>query len=245
MNRGALVAAVATALLFVLGTQTAAAQTPPTLTGETLHGTTAPTVTVTCNPNGTSSGTFSVSGDATGPYPGTFTETGSFSFGPLGGVNVPPQGPAFTQFGEVTAFSAQFTITSGTTTITGAKTLGLFVLPGGGAAGLTYTFGSCSEATTPAGTTTVADVAANTTYDATISGPDGQFTDHGGAEVTVQGGTNPDVNGTVIGPSFQETFVLSEGLVPVTPPPPPPPICNQNDQGNQNQNGNGQGCKNP
>lgn len=67
----------------------------------------------------------------------------------------------------------------------------------------------------------------------------------GGAEVTVQGGTNPDVNGTVIGPSFQETFVLSAGLVPVTPPPPPPPLCNQDDQGNQNQGGNDQGCSNP
>lgn len=241
--RGKLVTAVAV-VAFLLAADAAAAQTPATLTGETLQGTSAPTVTVTCNPNGTSSGTFSVSGTAVGPYPGTFTETGSFSFGPLGGVNVPPQGPAFTQFGEVTAFDAHYTINSGTTTITGTKTLGLFVSPAG-AVGLTFTFGSCSEATTPAGSTTVVDVAANTTYDATINGPDGQFKDHGGAEVTVQGGTNPDVNGTVIGPSFQETFVLSAGLVPVTPPPPPPPLCDENNQGNQNQGGNNQGCSNP
>lgn len=243
MRRARLVAAI-TAAGCLVGAQAATAQTPPTLTGENLRGTSAPTVTVTCNPNGTSSGTFSVTGDATGPYPGTFTETGSFSFGPLGTVDVPPQGPAFTQFGEVTAFDARFTITSGTTTITGAKTLGLFISPAG-AVGLTFTFGSCSEATTPAGTSTVVDVAANTTYDATIDQPDGRFTDHGGSEVTLQGGTNPDVNGTVIGPSFQETFVLSAGLVPVTPPPPPPPVCDENDQGNQNQNGNDQGCRNP
>lgn len=242
MNRAGLVTAVIAAA-FLITAAPATAQTPPTLFAENLRGTTAPTVTVTCNPNGTSSGTFSVSGDATGPYPGTFTETGSFSFGPLGTVDFPPQGPAFTSFGEPTAVSAQFTITSGTTTITGTKTLGLFISPSGSVSG--PSFASCSEANTPAGSSTVVDLDANTTYDATIHSPDGSFTDHGGAELSLQGGTNPDVNGTVIGPSFQETFVLSAGLVPVTPPPPPPPLCDENDQGNQNQNGNHQGCSNP
>jgi len=223
------------ALLFAAPAPAPAQPLPSGLTGETLQATSGPTVTITCNPTGTSSGTFSVTGAAAGPYPGTFTETGSFSFGPLGGVNVPPQGPEFTAFGQLTAFNANFTITSGTTTITGTKVLGLFISPSGGAVGLTFTFGSCANVSLPAGSTTVVDLAANTTYQATINQPAGQFADSGGAEVTFQSGTNPTLDAILIAPSFQETFVLSGGVLP---------LCNENDPGNQNQNGNGQGCSN-
>ena len=206
---------------------------PSDLTGETLQATSAPTVTISCNPTGTSSGTFSVTGTAVGPYPGTFTESGSFSFGPLGGVNVPPQGPEFTSFGQMTTFNANFTITSGTTRITGTKVLGLFISPAGGAVGLTFTFGSCSDVNLPAGSTTVVDVAANTTYQATINEPAGQFADNGGAEVSFQSGTNPTLDAVLIGPSFQESFVLSGGVVA---------LCNEDSQNNQNQHN--QGCSN-
>jgi hypothetical protein len=54
---------------------------------------------------GVSTSTYTVSGTAAGPYSGTFPEDGSFGQ-------------------EPNRFSATFTITSGTTTITGSKTLG-------------------------------------------------------------------------------------------------------------------------
>ena len=60
----------------------AAAQAPPTLTGETLTGAPGQT-TVNCQGNLSAfTITWSVSGVATVPYPGTFTETGRHTSGP-------------------------------------------------------------------------------------------------------------------------------------------------------------------
>jgi hypothetical protein len=60
----------------------AAAQAPPTLSGETLTGDPGQT-TVSCQGNLSAfTITWSVSGVATGPYPGTFPETGRHTSGP-------------------------------------------------------------------------------------------------------------------------------------------------------------------
>src|SRR3954452_16037838 len=72
----------------------AAAFAASTLTGESLTGGSASGNSPACP-----TATYSVSGTATGPYPGTFQETGQIS----------------------SSFSANFTITSGSTTITGSK----------------------------------------------------------------------------------------------------------------------------
>ena len=85
------------ALVLALGVPSAAAATVPSLTGETLTGASAQG-----NERACLTPTFSVSGTATGPYSGTFTESGTWA--PL----------AF-------SFSTTFTVTSGTTTITGSK----------------------------------------------------------------------------------------------------------------------------
>jgi hypothetical protein len=121
----------------------AAASAASTLTGENLTGASA-----SGNSGACPTPTFSVSGTATGPYPGTFTESGSFTLG-----------PPF-------PFSATFTITSGTTTITGSKT---GRLNGGG---------SCSNSGGDA--TTVIP------YTATIHTPSGNFHDEGTSSVIVQ-----------------------------------------------------------
>src|SRR5947208_105288 len=75
----------------------ATASAASTLTGENLTGASFSGNSFTCP-----SPTYNVSGTATGPYLGTFTETGTWNQG-------------------TGAFSATFTITSGTTTITGSK----------------------------------------------------------------------------------------------------------------------------
>ena len=115
--------------------------TPSTLTGETLTGTVNEASDRGCG----GSGAFSASGAAAGPYPGTFTETGSVTFG------------------EDSQLTANFTVTSGSTTVTGTKTVtssgdsrgfcggqpeqfGLRIVGGSGAYKATIT--------TPAGTST-------------------------------------------------------------------------------------------
>lgn len=82
----------------------AAAQTTLTLTGETLVADPQSPLTVECGPT-TSHVTYDAFGTATGLYPGTFTEHGELTL----------------QAGEVLSFNADFTIESGTTTITGTK----------------------------------------------------------------------------------------------------------------------------
>ena len=77
----------------------ATASAASTLTGETLSGEGSGDSRLGCRV-----GEYSVSGTATGPYPGTFEESASWN--------------SFTG-----VFNATFTITSGTTTITGSKSL--------------------------------------------------------------------------------------------------------------------------
>jgi hypothetical protein len=136
---------------------------PPTLTGEQLTDA-APTVTATCNENGTSTVYFDASGAATGPYNGTFTETGSATIGPQ---SFDPTGTSFT--GPLTTFDAVFTITSGTTQITGTKTLAL--VNGSQAIGSCFTHDAVHAI----------DVIAldSVSYQAAIVTGDATFSDHG------------------------------------------------------------------
>jgi hypothetical protein len=134
-------------LVLALGLSSAAAATVSTLTGETLSGSSSQGNERAClNP------TFSVSGTATGPYPGTFTEAGTWA--PLS-----------------SSFSATFTITSGTTTITGSKTVSR------GTPGLSGTFDCGADPST-------FDVT-GVPYTATIHSPNGSFHDEGVSTVYI------------------------------------------------------------
>ena len=114
----------------------ATASAVSTLAGETLNGSSSQGNSPPCDIP-----TYRVDGTATGPYLGTFTETGSWSF------------IDFT-------LSATFTITSGTTTITGSKSGEL----GGGS--------SCGELGANANV-------GSAFYTATIHTPNGNFHDEG------------------------------------------------------------------
>jgi hypothetical protein len=129
---------VTVALVLAVGLLPATASAVSTLTGETLRGGGSGG-----NPPDCSTGSFSISGNATGPYPGPFTETGTWTLSPP-------------------IFSANFTITSGTTTITGSKSGSQFQI-------------SCGSRT---------DLNASVPYTATIHTPDGNFHDEGTATVS-------------------------------------------------------------
>jgi hypothetical protein len=107
LHRSGLAGLLFALVLLVVPATSLAATTPPT--GEVLNGdSTGPgpfSSAITCQGPTTGTLQFTISGMAVGPYPGTFTESGTVQI-----TN-----------GAVTAFSASFTITSGTTTITGTK----------------------------------------------------------------------------------------------------------------------------
>jgi hypothetical protein len=106
-----------------------AAPVPGGLSGETFHnefvteGIGGVPRAQDCHQDGTSTVHFTTSGTATatGPYPGQFTETGTLTIGPQTLAQTNVVGTA--QAGPVLTFTANFTVTSGTTTITGTKTL--------------------------------------------------------------------------------------------------------------------------
>lgn len=105
----ALGAAAATAVAIALMPAGVAQAVVTPLTGETLTGSGSSTTTpcTGINPRSSYTNTYDSSGTATGPYPGTYTEQGSVTV----------------KNGRVRAFSASFTIVSGTTTVTGTKSL--------------------------------------------------------------------------------------------------------------------------
>jgi hypothetical protein len=120
------------------------AATVSTLTGESLTGMGSGNTTG-CPPPFLA--TYTVSGTAAGPYAGTFTETGSFS--------------------TESIFTANFTITSGTTTVTGSKAMTF--------TGTTQGSISCSFSGTGGGSIDVTGL----TYTATIHTPTGNYHDEG------------------------------------------------------------------
>jgi hypothetical protein len=147
---------VVAAVLFAVPTTSLAAGTNQPPTGETLNGdNTGPgpfSSAITCQSLTAGTLTFTISGLALGPYPGTFTESGTVTIS--GGV--------------VTSFSASFTITSGSTTLTGTKT-GPVSSPGSG---------QCVENPPefPLGTNFFEAVGFDATYQVTITGPAGTNT---------------------------------------------------------------------
>jgi hypothetical protein len=118
---------------------------PPTLTGESFVGAGSVSVVAGCTASSTGGAfTYFADGTALGPYPGTFTEQGTVTIG---------------SSAVVTSFSATFTISSGTTTITGTKQLPT-PSPLGGC------FPAFAASVFP-------------TYSATITTPAGRFHDEG------------------------------------------------------------------
>jgi hypothetical protein len=107
----ALVVAALAALCAFVGTPGARGDvTPPSLVGETLTATSTDFFEVTLTCSVTSSVIdFSASGVAAGPYPGTFTESGSI---------------VLSSTGQVTSFSADYSIMSAVGSVQGSKTLG-------------------------------------------------------------------------------------------------------------------------
>ena len=159
------------ALTLAVSPTTASAAAVSTLTGESLSG-----ISSSGNTSACPTATYSVSGDATGPYAGTFSESGSWSI-----------------VGRT--FTATFTITSGTTTVSGSESLG----------GGSFNYLFCGEA---AGV----DLR-DSSYTATINTPSGNFHDEG---------TSPNVGIFVIGTtgaaSLEETFTSSlTQPVPIAP----------------------------
>jgi hypothetical protein len=153
MRRGISIVA---SIVFVAGTAMAvavpsgvASAAAPSLSGEVLTGT---DIAGTCPPPGDAGSVpYTASGTATGPYPGTFTETGYWEL----------------DLEVLSAFHASYTITSGSTTISGTADYA------------TTTFAACDGRmyNEPA------------TYVATVTSPGGTTTDHGTASVNIAYGS--------------------------------------------------------
>jgi hypothetical protein len=198
---------------------------PATLTGETLEQHTAfdgmTTGNCSTDASGRTSYSFDFSGVARGPYPGTFTEHIDVTIGPPSSI-LPiepfpggfPPGPNPSQFlaaGQLLSFDATFTIQSPNGDVSGSKTLSAVVPADATHAGVCAEF---TDMLSPFGPVSgvYKDVRAfNLVYEATISTPDGTFTDEGtsqaqgrqGRIVGSQGGVFSDVN------DFGETFQSS------------------------------------
>ena len=151
MKRRIRIAAASVIALVLVVALPAAASAASTLTGETLIGSSGQGDDAACPAS------YSVSGTAiaSSPYPGPFQESGTWTDHPTA------------------HFSANFTITSGTTTITGSKS----GTPGsGGVSGSIF----CDS-----GTGTGANAAlTGVPYTATIQTPNGNFHDEGVSTVT-------------------------------------------------------------
>lgn len=239
-------AAISTVVAFLGLPSVAAAQAVPGgLNGEGFIGSESFFVTERqglaqdCDQNGTSTVRFRAFGPATGPYPGTFTETGTLTIGPQ--TLDQPSVAGTAQAGPVLTFTANFTIESGTTTVTGTKTLSATLN------GQPYeSTGACASFenstklgvfdpaffVTISGRSYRADV--SSTYEATISTAGGTIQDTGYAstsflETYLTGGTcvpiSPaltcEVAGRAGGSLFREHFVS----VAEEEPPSPSPQC--------------------
>jgi hypothetical protein len=229
MRRVSAITIGCSAAVVVLAVPAAAAQVPPPTLNLELF-TAAPFMAVgsiavtsaTCNPAGDSSFRYRVSGSASTPYQGTFTETGTVTMGPQNISN-----GSSNPNGLLTGWTASFTITSPTGSVTGTKSL---------PAGATDTLGICTTASqSPVG---LEEYAANVVmspglaYRATITISDAQFGDHGNSFSV----TFTDI--PILAPvtTFEERFT-SQQLTTT-------PLCNQDSQTNQDQVGNHQGCAN-
>jgi hypothetical protein len=202
-----------------------AATPPPTLTGETLLGglftPEASSVVVTsasCDPGGTSTFTYQASGPASLPYAGTYSETGTVTIGPQTTAGTPPSG-------QVTSWTASFTINSAIGTVAGTKSL---------PPNTPDIAGICTGTdVSPAQESAATGAQSVLLYTATITVPGGsQFMDKGGSQASVN--VFPDI------PAFNNFFENFTSSQTTTTP-----VCNQDSQNNQNQSNNNQGCANP
>jgi hypothetical protein len=165
---------------------------PPSLAGEVFLSTQTPEgggSTFSCTNNQAGTFTYHATGDATGPYPGTFVE--DITIG-TAAIPVPPDDTS-----TLTSFHATFTITSTKGTVTGTKDL---TVSGGGFAWCLPPFAFFQA---PA-----------LTYSATINTGGASYRDSGTAsaqDALFQG------NGIADHLTFSETFLTSNGVVPVAP----------------------------
>ena len=155
---------------------------PSSLMNETFNGTSG-SISGTCMTGANGSFTFSARGTADGPYPGSFTESGSFTM----------------TDGNLTAFSASFTISSSFGSATGSKSL--FVAPSGA---------ECNP-TGSDGLVVIDSEGGAYTYTATING---SYHDTGTALVADPGLTWS--HGTL--ENFDEDFVTSNLVTPIPLP---------------------------
>lgn len=134
---------------------------------------------------------FAASGDATGPYAGTYEAVVTFTSGPLDA----PNGDQGYRYGQLTSAVETFTITSGSSIITGSKTL---AQPGGEFICRTYPAAECTglefSVTTPqdgmaytAAGGGVADYGTATTAAAAGGGGEGNAVDCAGSLYTFNG----------------------------------------------------------
>ncbi|HEX8491318.1 MAG TPA: post-COAP-1 domain-containing protein [Pyrinomonadaceae bacterium] len=195
-----LFAIAAFALLVCAQTQTLRAQ--GTLNGETLKAAgsnpAAFNANLNCVQGGVASLTFETTGIATGPYPGTYVESGSVTF------QNNPGGP-------VLSFSSTFTITSGSTVITGTKQFAVPTPP--------PNFGACQLLPNGPATNDTLSLNFPATYTATIPVAPGEFViEQGTSRVFAQTAK------TYIDPanplaqfySFNETFINPTVVARVT-----------------------------
>ena len=179
---------------------------PPSLVGEQLFAGADSTggqgtflTNFTCNADQSGQITFSANGVAVGPYPGTFVESGSVT---VGSSTLPGAGP-------ITTLTTDFEITSGTTIVTGHKTV--VVAP--------TNQGACA---------TFADVGSDmffvsqVSYTATITlSPTSAFQDTGTGSVVGHNALAGGVFFLAVGPPegsvslFEESYDTSNGVVPL------------------------------
>jgi hypothetical protein len=179
-----LIAALACAAVAVAGPQLAGAQT--TMTGVVLSGAANPTagigaLAIDCEPGGTSTVSYTMEGNSIGTaFPGTFEESGSFTI----------------TGGQVDSFNATFTITSGSTVITGTKTL------------RDSASASC-QVNPEAGVLQLVNIEIDANYQATIAAPSGTSNDSGRAAIFAE-----MIEGTASASgTMQESFASEGGLV--------------------------------
>lgn len=155
-RRGAIAIALGVCLA-VMAAPGALAASP--LTGETFAGSAETTATLDCTFSGqpTESFSYSSTGVASGPYAGTYSETGTVTLN---------------SSEEVVGFDATFTIASPGGTVQGTKSFGPQTVGGDGFCGPGMFQNSAGSAT-------------GLSYTATITAPDGTFTDTGLSDAEV------------------------------------------------------------
>ena len=166
-----------------------------------------------CNDDGSGTVGLTLTGLAVGPYPGTYEEQLQVTFGELIMGNTVER--------RVLSFSAEFTIVSGSTVITGSKTGVGQQLSGefyNGSCRYDAFFDSYSPIFMLGGFGAVE-------YEATIDTPDGSFHDEGTSRVRGIGGhatpddhaTNPDMNTGLFAEAFDSSLIAPTPSGPGAP----------------------------